>query len=464
MRRIAVGLASLSLFFALQVSAAGQSAGEEAGLANDPCAVADIDESAAADCASDTVESAAAATTAAAADPAGARAAGFPSSCRMVVDMFAVTINDTLRIARALAGDPSPCAEYYVVIPSVSGNRTMPRGGGMPAQIRALGDRFHAVAEVTLGTATGWINRVAATGMTWEQAGIEFRTRMAAAGYDVADGDTWLLNEFNEGTRRDTGPTRRPNMMQLVRGLHDGGALADEPGAAEIGIAFSHQNLPDVPQYKAELKSWLLDAGFWDGIDPYLDWTLREVYADSRYHGVPGTSRAERRRHLEPFQQHLVLLAEAGPAELDAARAHLRRTYGILMNGAWGAPGGDKQVPPFVGGHGMTQIPGDQMLHFISEQVHAARHFLNSHADARPALGFSWQQTVTAATIPTLNAMADRMASSLHYAFREGGASPAGACARPDVEEDWCQMSVAFAPPELPAAFTEEWEIFRSWE
>ena len=47
--------------------------------------------------------------------------------------------------------------------------------------IRALGPRFHPLAEVTLGNVTGWDSWVTgAPGRTWFDAGVEFRKRMAA--------------------------------------------------------------------------------------------------------------------------------------------------------------------------------------------------------------------------------------------------------------------------------------------
>ena len=138
------------------------------------------------------------------------------------------------------------------------------------------------------------------------------------------------------------------------------------------------------------------------------------------------------------------------------------------MNGTWMAPGGDTLTPPFVSGHGMTDIPGDQMLHFVSEQVYAARHFLNTWGDPTPAVGFSWQPTVNSTTAPTLTAIAERIAASLHHTFRQGGGSAVGACTPPDTEENWCALSVEHrfngSPLDPPAAFTEEWEIFRSWD
>ena len=248
---------ALALFLVLALSpSAGAQPADDAAI-HDPCALADVDESAAVDCAAQhELPPTANPTAGPAADPAGAKALGFPASCRNVVAVFAVTINDTLRLGQALARDPSPCAEYYIVLPSVAGNRCVPRANApTPAQIRNLGPRFHAVAEVTLGTAAGWISCVAATGITWEQAGILFRERMVTSGYRTDLGDMWFVNEFNEGTRRDQGPTNRANMASLVRGLYEGGSLPDERGATEIGVAYSNQNSRTSPDTRRSSRT-----------------------------------------------------------------------------------------------------------------------------------------------------------------------------------------------------------------
>ena len=53
-----------------------------------------------------------------------------------------------------------------------------------------------------------------------------------------------------------TRPYPRQAMRDLVRGLYEGApGMTNLPGAAEIGISFSHQNLPNVPAYKRELKA-----------------------------------------------------------------------------------------------------------------------------------------------------------------------------------------------------------------
>src|SRR5512133_689429 len=190
-----------------------------------------------------------------------------PPNCRLHAQAIFWTASDWPLLAEELAGNPSPCGDYYISIPPLAANKT----GLRVLQddvIRALGPRLHPVAEVTLGGATGWAAWVAAVpGRTWFGAGVEFRKRMAAAGYRLDLGETWLLNEFDRSTRRDEPPYTRAAMKELLRGLYDGGGTQPvSRGIVEIGIAYTHQNIPDVAGYKEEMKSWLGDSAFWEDV------------------------------------------------------------------------------------------------------------------------------------------------------------------------------------------------------
>ena len=52
---------------------------------------------------------------------------------------------------------------------------------------------------------------------TWTEAGKEFRTRMATAGYDVSLGDTWAMNEVPSSVRQNAGQSRR-NLLDFLQG------------------------------------------------------------------------------------------------------------------------------------------------------------------------------------------------------------------------------------------------------
>ena len=57
---------------------------------------------------------------------------------------------------------------------------------------------------------------------------------MAAAGYDVAAGDTWALDELSSAVRQGTG-SARANMRDFLDGLYDGDGVAARRRAASCG-------------------------------------------------------------------------------------------------------------------------------------------------------------------------------------------------------------------------------------
>lgn len=461
----------------LVVAAAMPSASADEGVSGIDCGLTAIGPDGTVTCLDDEMEA-----RYAGAAPTGPAAA----SCRLPVEYVSWTASDWALLAGALVADAAPCGEYWVSIPPLAANKT----GLRVLQddvIRALGPNIHPVAEMTLGSATGWAKWVENGNGTWFQAGVEFRRRMAAAGYEVTAGETWLLNEFDRSTMRDAprtapdqtaGPTgpllppyRRADMEALLRGLYYGDmGMPSAPGAVEFGIHFRHQNIPDVPAYKAELQSFLEADTFWRGIDPYVRWFAVETYPDVRYWGVPGSSRNDRSRHLADYVFHVLDLARSGPASVETARTFLERTYLPLLNSGWRARGGDQFQ--FVTGHGNTIVDGATMRHFVSEQVHAVRLYAGAHTQGAPAgrLGFSWEPVNRqSADQPNgdpwtpefrsdVGALAARIAAAVHYAYRQGGASPVGACGPPDSTEYWCDGSVP------GAAFTESWTGFASWD
>jgi hypothetical protein len=388
----------------------------------------------------------------------------FPPSCRLHAEAVFWTASDWLLLGEALAADPSPCADYYVSIPPQSADKTLLRGL-QDDLVRALGPHIHPVAEMTLGTLTGWDHWVnAVPGRTWFGAGVEFRRRMAVAGYRFDLGETWLLNEFDRSTRRDEPPYTRAAMRDLLRGLYDGGgALPASPGIVEIGIAYTHQNIPDVAEYKEELKGWLEDGAFWDDVARSIRILTKETYPDARFWGVSGSSRHDRTEHLTQYMEHLINLVESGPGSLSNVREFLRHSFMPLGSATWPAKGPD---PSFCCGHGWTLIPLEEMLNLVSEQVYAVRHYAGSHPHGAPAgrLGFSWQPTNNfnlppAEWLGARQAIAARVAAAIHYAYRQGGASPEGACAPPGSGENWCHGGDVEG-----ATFDPRWQMFDSWD
>jgi hypothetical protein len=407
------------------------------------------------------------ATTLTAAGPASAQTT---PPCAQRVEVVVWTAINWQRVARAFADNPAPCAEYWVSIPPGT-IRTNLRASTVFDQVSALGPHIHPMAEMVLGTPTGWAAWVEAEpGRTWYDAGVEFREKMVAAGLDVTEGETWLLNEFNRSTVRD-GPSAKPaeplysraDMRELVRGLYEGDTgMPPAPGAVEIGINHTHQNMPDPAVYKEELKNFLLDSAFWADMNVRVRWMMKEAYPDARYHGVPDSTRTKRRRQMEQYLFHMIDLAAAAPKEAVVAKKVLGETSMTLGNATWAAMG---PTPDFSGGHGWTLFPLEDMLHFLSEQVYAMRYYADAHPKFGPAgrLGFSWQPTnrfalSDAEFLVAQDTILARLASAVRHAYANPEAPPIDACRPPGSGEQWCNSFV----PE--AEFTSNWLDFAYWK
>lgn len=372
---------------------------------------------------------------------------GLPAYCRIAAQVVFYTSSDWLRLGQKLVADASPCAEYYVSIPALAANKI----GLRVLQddlLRALGPRIHPAAEIHVG---GWQNWVAQQGKTWYEAGVEARRVMAAAGYGSMPGETWAVNEFSSAVRLGAGNARK-NMREFLRGLYEG-APGMQPMRGIVFVIGLSQTVQDTSVYRRTLQGWLQDAAFWTEIDTYVDFFAQEVYADSRTWGVEGSSRNERSRHLNDYLQHLAILGSTGPETAAAARDFLTRTYVPLANAAW----------PWDFGFGNTMLDPEVMSHFVATQAYAIRHYAGSHPHSFPGdrIGFAYAPNGNAKLPPGALAagtglIADRLASSLHYAYNRGGSAPAGACGPPG-EHIWCDATVA------GAVFNSAWQLLGEW-
>ena len=80
---------------------------------------------------------------------------------------------------------------------------------------------------------------------------------MAAAGYDVAHGDTWVLNELTTAVRRGDG-NARANIREFLRGLYEGDGTRPTKGAVfVIGFGQRTGDVSVVPGHVAELARGL---------------------------------------------------------------------------------------------------------------------------------------------------------------------------------------------------------------
>jgi hypothetical protein len=365
--------------------------------------------------------------------------------CRPLRAVF-YAASDWLRLATKLAAAGSPCAEHFISIPPLVADKTRPRAD-QAWRVRALGPRFHALAEIHLAA---WAQWVAATGGTWYEAGVEARRRMAAAGYDVARGDAWAVNELSSAVRRGDG-SARADALAFLRGLYEGEGAPVRGAVFVVGIG---QGTADLSTYKGFLERWLADAEFWSEASAYVsDWG-QEVYGDYRRHAVPGAALAVRREALHDLLQHPLLLSGAGPEAAAAARTYLQAAYTPLASAAW----------RWESGFGWTAIEAEEMKHYLSAQVYAMRAFADTGAQAPPdRAGFAWAPRNSAGLAPgEFAARSGELLDRLAAALRDSGepldaADPGiGACGPPG-ENRWCGGELA------GAAFNQAWRLLRIW-
>ena len=271
---------------------------------------------------------------------------------------------------------------------------------------------------------------------------------MAEAGYDVALGDGWALNELTTAVRRGDG-NARANIREFLRGLYEGDGSRPTKGAALV-IGFG-QRTGDLTAYQNTMQSWLGDSEFWTDVATYVsDWS-QEVYGDIRAHAVPGEPTSTRREYLNDYLQHPLVLAGAGPPEIEAARSFLRVAYSPLANGAW----------PRETAWGWTMVPADQMAAYISAQVDAMRSFSVVSGQPQDHWGFAWApRNTTGISDAEFAAQTGQLLDRLATAIRDsaGGIDPetaaTGACGP---AETLCALDLT------DATHNEAWRNFRTW-
>jgi hypothetical protein len=334
---------------------------------------------------------------------------------------------DWLRLATKLAANASPCAQYYISVPPLVADKTQFRAD-QAWRIRALGPQFHALAEVNV---TGWTNWVSANSTTWHAAGQEARRRMAAAGYDVSAGDTWVVNELSSAVRQGVG-NARANMRAFIRGLHDGDGTVPAARGAVFIIGMS-QPTSELSVYQSRLQEWYEDAPFWHDMSAYVrDWS-QELYGDVRNWAVPGSDQAARAPALNDYLQHQVALARAAPGSGAAAASYLTSAHNPLANAAWA----------YDAAFGWTNVPYELMQSYVSSQVAALRAFDGSR------FGFAWApKNLNALATADYTAQTDAILTRLAAAI-----AGADACAPSSCGGDLAG-----------ATFNNGWQTFATWK
>jgi len=361
----------------------------------------------------------------------GADARG--TDCQPVTAVFYES-SDWLRLAQGLAADASACANYYVTIPALAADKTQMVPNRAPV-VRALGPNFHALAEINY---TAWQKWVSANGTSWYAAGQVARQRMAAAGFDVSSGDTWVVNEISSAVRAGTGQARQ-NIRDLVRGLHDGdGSQPQVKGM--VYVVGTGQNDVGFAQYKANLESWYQDQDFWADMTSYVSGFFQEDYGDVRNYAISGQDANARATLLDAYLMHPLALVDASgaPPTVATAKAFLDSTYGPLANASWG----------WSSNYGWTAVGSDVMADYISGQTYAMR------LAGTPRLGFAWNplnsQNLSATDYNAqIAGVLARLAGSIH---ETDAGDPTQAC-----EATGCSAVVDGATP------ITTWSTFATW-
>jgi hypothetical protein len=340
----------------------------------------------------------------------------------------------------SLVANQTPCAQYYVVLPPIS-DKTSPRGRRLVEAVRRKGPSFHPLAEFHW---TSWSRKPG----TWYAKGVAFRRKMAAAGYDVRRGETWAINELPSTvrSRRDT----RQRIRDLIRGLYTGPA-GSAPSAGAVFITGVGQKMVNFGPYKASLRGWLQDAGFWTAISPHVAWWGQEVYPSCSRVCVPPERGgrpikiAERSTAINDFAQHIPKLAYAGPPTTAAARAFFDKAWTPVMSAYWRD----------TGGYGGNTISLDTMMSFVSLEVYAARAWGGPRPYPDGRIGLAWNQSPAGAPLSESQQLATRLAQAIQGAYGDNGTA-AKACS-PQGAYTWC------APQLDGAFFNGGWKTFETW-
>ncbi len=364
--------------------------------------------------------------------------AGFPGCSQISTVILYSEDTYELTLPNAFAAALDPCTRYYVTIPALSADKTMPRPTA--DKVHALGPQFHAMAEFAWGDWRQWIAASPGT-RDWESAGKEFRTRMAAAGYDVAAGDIWAINEFPSSTRSgDNGVW--DNERAAVKGLAEGDGTRTVKGVvytADVG-----QTMTSVSVLKGYIEGWLQQDGFWTDMNKYVQWFAYEVYADPHQDCVIGSNVSDDSEHVSDYLEHLPRIAHQGGSAIAAS--YLQHHYVPLLNAAFGGNVG----------FGDNQIELGNFVKFSRLQIYATH--VNAAHDGYPGrrIGFAWAPKNTTADQETY--LAGQIASSVGRAYKANKFYNYGkyACnASGSLDGCGCQVE--------SSSYNNVWDAFDNW-
>lgn len=344
-----------------------------------------------------------------------------------------------LRLPLAFADAQDPCTRYYVDLPHLSVDTTMPRPDA--DKVHALGPNFHAMAEFSWSGWSRWIAESPGT-RSWELAGKVFRKRMIDAGYDLARGDTWVINEFPSTTR--TGEANVwTHERDVVKALYEGDGSRTSQGV--VLLAGMGQHLQNFAEYKPNVQGWLQETAFWNAMASYVRWFSYEVYADPHYDCVAGSNVVANATHLNAYLEHVPKLAEAGGARTAVASAYLAHRFVPLVSAAWNSNNG----------FGDNVVPLAAFEKYSRLQIYATHVWAANHGYPGRRIGFAWapKNSTTDEDIE----LAAIIARSVARSYPSGGFYNLGkyACTVSG-SLDGCGCTVA-------GAYNPGWQAFASW-
>jgi hypothetical protein len=379
-----------------------------------------------------------------------------PASCPTLARIVTWNPRGFAKLIAKLTAYPTSCARYYVTAPLFAdpsrkrvlraNAATIIHSKNSLASVRNARSRFFALAEFHW---QGW-GMDTATVAQARQAGQDFRREMFRKGYLARYGDRWAINEVPRDVV--SSQTTRNRLMALLEGLYYGPNDNYTPMRGVIFETFFTQSPRTVS--KDDVKSWSLDAGFWQTMNRFVLFWGQESYPYCEKVCVPSTRVGDKARHTNAYTQfhpRLVFAPNAPAASLEDIRRFFDRAYFPLLSGFW--KGADYHT---TSAYGMS---GARMQRFVSLQTYANRSWStrNRYPDRR--IGFAWNDNPAGATLAQTRALAQRVARSLRGAYSLNG-TPRYACA-PDGSSITLCNPVMTTP--FPATFTEEWATFASW-
>lgn len=346
------------------------------------------------------------------------------------------------QVLAAIESNRTPCSTFWISLPPVTdeaGRKTVPRQGDVLDRIHDLQDRGVKVRAMAEFHWTSWSRWVQATGRSWYAAGVEFRRRMDAAGYDPTAGDTWVVDEFPSAVRGGLDGARG-KAMAAVRGLYEGATPNIRGAVLVVGMSI---DMTYFPEYRAALENWLCDAPFWVAMARHVRFFAQEAYANPRRVCVAGKTVEERHQALNAYVQHLHRMAAAGPQCAATARSYLDRSYVPLQTAAWQSSL-----------YGDMRISEEQMTRFLRLGVASQRAWAVDHAVPDGRIGFAWAPS-TGQDPAALQRIAHALAGAIARAYAPAGrivdaCSPSGSFFGCD-----CELSGASLNP--------AWQSFPTW-